>query len=493
MAEEMSIRTPIGLAPDAGDVAEALTHERPATDLSLARTRMALPSPAWSAEVVHRKLLVFGDVGGAVAAIALSLDRLPRGNEMLVALLGVPLLVLLFKMTGLYDHDELRLANSTLDEAPALLQLTGLGSLGIGIIGSVLQGHEVSWGEAALLWLTSFLAILGIRIVARSLSRRILPLERCLVIGDLPLASRVQEKIAAGRAHADIVACMPLGAADIADTGTLEAIRREVGDLRVHRVIVASRTVGADGVAELVRMAKDVGVSVSVLPRILEVVGAGGEFDEIEGMTMLAVPGLGLSRSSRLIKRAFDVIVTAAGLALISPLIALIALAIRLDSRGPIFFRQVRVGQDGEHFSIVKFRSMVPDADACRRELRTRHGAGDGLFKLQDDPRVTRVGAILRRTSLDELPQLFNVLRGEMSLVGPRPLVVDEDAQVEGLYRNRLRLTPGMTGPWQLLHARVPLEEMVEIDYRYVANWSLWLDVKILLLTVVHVLRAGNM
>lgn len=286
---------------------------------------------------------------------------------------------------------------------------------------------------------------------------------------------------------------MQVNPADIADSRTLRVIRGEVGRLRVHRIIVASRTAGAEGVAELVRMAKDVGAHVSVLPRILEVVGSGGEFDEIEGMTMLAVPPLGLSRSSRLIKRGFDLIVTVVGLALISPLMALIALAIRLESRGPIFFRQVRVGHDGQHFSIVKFRSMVPDADARRHDLRTQHGAESGLFKLQDDPRVTRVGRSLRRTSLDELPQLFNVLRGEMSLVGPRPLVVDEDAQVEGMYRNRLRLTPGITGPWQLLHARVPLEEMVEIDYRYVANWSLWRDIKILLLTVVHVLHAGNM
>ena len=114
------------------------------------------------------------------------------------------------------------------------------------------------------------------------------------------------------------------------------------------------------------------------------------------------------------------------------------------------------------------------------------------MFKVTDDPRVTRVGSLLRRTSLDELPQVFNVLRGEMSLVGPRPLVTDEDAQVLGLDRSRLHLTPGMTGPWQVLGARVPMQEMVGIDYLYVANWSLWLDLKLLLRTVRHVLRHGN-
>ena len=128
-------------------------------------------------------------------------------------------------------------------------------------------------------------------------------------------------------------------------------------------------------------------------------------------------------------------------------MIVAIALAIRIDSRGPVFFRQVRVGRDGRHFRIFKFRSMVVDAEKRKDELRELNEAGDGLFKITDDPRITRVGGFLRRTSLDELPQLFNVLRGEMSLVGPRPLVVDEDAQVLGLDRSRLHLTPGMTGP----------------------------------------------
>jgi len=135
---------------------------------------------------------------------------------------------------------------------------------------------------------------------------------------------------------------------------------------------------------------------------------------------------------------------------------------------------------------------MVADAELLKETLRSLNEAGDGLFKIVQDPRVTRVGRFLRRTSLDELPQLLNVLRGEMSLVGPRPLVTDEDARVLGLDRSRLHLTPGMTGPWQVLPARVPMQEMVGIDYLYVANWSLWADLKILLLTVRHVARRGN-
>jgi lipopolysaccharide/colanic/teichoic acid biosynthesis glycosyltransferase len=176
----------------------------------------------------------------------------------------------------------------------------------------------------------------------------------------------------------------------------------------------------------------------------------------------------------------------------VAPVLAALAIAIRLDSRGSIFFRQVRIGRDGEPFEIFKFRSMVTGADAQKDALRGFNEVGDGMFKISSDPRVTRVGRLLRGTSLDELPQLFNVLRGEMSLVGPRPLVVDEDALVLGLDRSRLHLTPGMTGPWQVLGARVPMQEMVGIDYLYVSSWSLWLDVKLLLRTVRHVLRRGN-
>ena len=142
---------------------------------------------------------------------------------------------------------------------------------------------------------------------------------------------------------------------------------------------------------------------------------------------------------------------------------------------------------------MYKFRSMVPDAETRKGDLLHLNEAS-GHFKLANDPRITRVGRAIRRTSLDELPQLLNVLRGEMSLVGPRPLIADEDDKIEGLLRGRLHLTPGMTGPWQVLgSSRIPMIEMVKIDYLYVANWSLWADVKLLLRTVPHMLSRGGM
>jgi len=233
---------------------------------------------------------------------------------------------------------------------------------------------------------------------------------------------------------------------------------------------------------------------VSLLPRVLDVVGSSIEVDHLDGITLLGVRHFGLSRSSVLLKRSFDVAGATIGLVLLAPLFALIAVAIRLDLRGPVFFRQTRVGRDGDRFRIRKFRSMVSAAEEQKAGLRGDNEAAAGLFKIADDPRLTGVGCVLRRRSLDELPQLIDVLRGEMSLVVPRPLVGDEDEQILGMDRRRLQLTPGMTGHWQILGAsRVPLAEMVKLDYLYVAGWSLWSDVKILLWTLPHVMARRGM
>ena len=205
------------------------------------------------------------------------------------------------------------------------------------------------------------------------------------------------------------------------------------------------------------------------------------------------------------IYRALDVLIAAISVILCLPLLLLICVAIRLEGGGPAIFRQRRLGRDKQPFTVHKFRTMTLAADPkVHRQYveqlitgaETTHVDGDGqdLYKLAADDRVTRIGCFLRKTSLDELPQIFNVLSGEMSLVGPRPLVVDEDALVEGIYRSRLHLTPGMTGPWQILGStRVPMGEMIGIDYLYVANWTLWQDIKILLRTVPHVLAGRGL
>jgi lipopolysaccharide/colanic/teichoic acid biosynthesis glycosyltransferase len=271
------------------------------------------------------------------------------------------------------------------------------------------------------------------------------------------------------------------------------ALRRLVGELRVHRVVIESSEAHPQATLDFVREAKGIGARVSLLPRVLEVVGSSIEVDDVHGLTLLGVRHFGLSRSSIAVKRSFDLFGAGLGLLVLSPVFLVIAVLVKLDSPGPVFYRQIRIGRDGRPFRMWKFRTMVDGADAMKAPLRERNEA-DGLFKIAGDPRITPVGGVLRHYSLDELPQLINAVRGEMSLVGPRPLVPDEDDLIKGLDRRRLQLTPGMTGRWQILgSARVPLAEMVKLDYLYVTGWSLWSDVKILLRTVPYMLARRGM
>jgi exopolysaccharide biosynthesis polyprenyl glycosylphosphotransferase len=255
----------------------------------------------------------------------------------------------------------------------------------------------------------------------------------------------------------------------------------------VERVIIAPSERTSDEQLDTIRLVKGLGVKVSVLPRLFEVVGSSMEFDDVDGITVLGLRRYGLPKTSWYLKRTFDLVGSTAGLVFAAPLLLTIAVAVKLSSPGPVLFRQPRVGRRGARFEMLKFRTMYEGADQMKAQL-IEHSAVDGMFKVVDDPRVTSVGRLLRRTSLDELPQLINVLRGEMSLVGPRPLIEEEDRLIAGWHHRRREGTPGMTGVWQVLgSARVPLDDMVKMDYLYRANWSLWLDMKILMRTFAHV------
>jgi exopolysaccharide biosynthesis polyprenyl glycosylphosphotransferase len=215
--------------------------------------------------------------------------------------------------------------------------------------------------------------------------------------------------------------------------------------------------------------------------------------ERVEFQYVAGRPYIGFAPVARVswLKRVFDLLVGALALLGLAPLMLAIAIAIKLDSPGPIFFRQERVGKDGTRFRMIKFRSMRVDADRLKATLRTSNEVTGPLFKMKNDPRVTRVGRLLRRSSLDELPQLFNVLIGEMSLVGPRPPVPSEVAEYEDWAMGRLRAMPGMTGLWQVSgRSDVPFHDMVRLDLHYIRNWSLWLDLEIIARTVPAVL--GN-
>ena len=442
----------------------------------------------------YRRLLGGADVVAAAIAlitcvpVAGSHDRLSAA-----AILGVPLIVVVSKLVGLYDRDELLLKKTTLDEAPALFQLATLSALLLWIGGDFLVTGELGRDQVLVFWLMLFALLVFARAAARSLGRYVTPTERVMLVGTRAGCDRARTKIdCASAVDAEVVAEIDFEGADEARRAEAE-LPRIARDTDAHRVVVAPPSTDHGEVLSLIRAAKAQSLKVSLLPRMLEVVGSSVKFDDLEGVSVLGVPRFGLSPSSRLVKRAMDVGGSSVVLLLVSPLLLLIAVAIKLDSRGPVLFRQRRIGRAGQPFEMLKFRTMVEDAEKRKAALVNRNEA-DGLFKIADDPRITTVGKLLRVTCLDELPQLLNVLSGEMSLVGPRPLVDEDDRRVEGWYRRRLDLTPGMTGRWQVLgSARLPLDEMVTLDYMYVANWSLWADVKILLRTLPYVIARRGM
>jgi lipopolysaccharide/colanic/teichoic acid biosynthesis glycosyltransferase len=227
---------------------------------------------------------------------------------------------------------------------------------------------------------------------------------------------------------------------------------------------------------------------------MFEVLGTNAQLHTIEGIPLVGLPVARLSSSSRLLKRFLDLFGSVVGLVLLAPLFAAVAICIKLTSRGPVFFRQVRMGQGERTFRVFKFRTMVENAESLKSGVAhlNMHLEDDPrMFKIAHDPRVTRVGAVLRRWRIDELPQLLNVLLGGMSLVGPRPLILDEDQFVEHWARRRLDLKPGMTGLWQVLGASdIPFDEMTKLDYLYVTNWSLREDLRLIMLTVPALARA---
>jgi exopolysaccharide biosynthesis polyprenyl glycosylphosphotransferase len=461
---------------------------RDALDLELlveSRSRAAVRQR----ERLFRRALVAADLLAALLVVGLVTRVFGSEGPRLTGLVLLPLIVMINSASGLYKRDELLLRKITLDEAPALFQAATVTTVVAFLLESAALHTPIGARPFALTWLGLSVIVISCRVIARAIARGMTAPERCLLVGDAEVAERLESKIASmANVKATFVGRIPLDAEPEsgAERGlvTLDDLPGVVLEQRVHRVIVAGDAGTHERVLDAIQSAKALGVRVSVLPRVFEVVGSSAAFDYLDGLTILGVQRFGLSPASRRVKRAFDVGGSLVCLILLAPFMAAIALAIKLDSPGPVLFRQTRVGRNGQTFQMLKYRSMYDGADARKAGLRSRNEA-QGLFKIADDPRITRVGRSLRSTALDELPQLFNVVAGQMSLVGPRPLVVDEDQHVRGWYRRRLSLTPGMTGDWQVFGAaRIPLHEMVTIDYLYVSNWSLWADIRIMLRTI---------
>lgn len=463
-----------------------------------------------------RRMLLAADITGLVAAMALAEWLVNRHNghgtldargEILAFVVSLPLWVVVAKLYGLYDHDEERTDHSTADDFASVFHLVTVCTFLFWAFAYVTKVAHPTPPKLLIFWAAAVVFVSFGRACARALARRSLAyLQNAVIVGAGDVGQLIAKKLLNhpeyGINLVGFVDAQPKQRREdldhlalLGDTDRLPAIIR-LFDL--ERVIIAFSNDSHEETLELLRELKDFDVQVDIVPRLFELVSPGVGIHTVEGLPLVGLPPVRLSRSSRLVKRSMDMALTVPALILLMPALAMIALLIKLDSRGPVFFRQVRMGAGEETFRVFKFRSMVADADAQKSKVahlnkHLQNGGDPRMFKIPNDPRITRVGRWLRKSSLDELPQLINVLLGQMSLVGPRPLILDEDRYVEDWARRRLDLKPGITGVWQVAgRDMVPFAEMTRLDYLYVTNWSLWYDVRLIARTLPVVLRPGS-
>jgi exopolysaccharide biosynthesis polyprenyl glycosylphosphotransferase len=459
-----------------------------------------------------RRLLLAADVVGLTTAFLLALaiapptaaaDRVDVWWEVVLFLVSLPFWVFLARVHSLYDRDEERSDHSTVDDIFGVFQAVTIGTWSFFAITYLTGLPHATVGRLVVFWLTAIVLVPLLRAVIRVVGRRHPAyVQNVIIVGSGEVARQLDSKI---RQHPEyrlnVVGFVDRdggsslnGAGPLDLIGTTDDLPQLVRAHSAHRVVIAFSSDSDEQTLDAIRELQDSNVQIDIVPRLFEVLGTNAQLHTIEGVPLVGLPTPRLSDSSRFLKRSLDLIGAIAGLIVLAPLFAITALCIKLDSRGPVFFRQVRMGAGEQTFRVFKFRTMVDHAETLKAEVAhlNMHVDDDPrMFKVPNDPRVTRVGSFLRRSRLDELPQLFNVIRGEMSLVGPRPLILDEDQYVVRWARRRLKLKPGMTGLWQVLGASdIPFDEMTKLDYLYVTNWSLREDLKLILLTLPALARA---
>jgi exopolysaccharide biosynthesis polyprenyl glycosylphosphotransferase len=459
--------------------------------------------------LVHRAL-VTADATGLLVALGLATILVPPGvtghlsriEEFGVFALALPLWVGVAKLYGLYGRDEMRADISTVDDFTGVFSATTVGVWIFFIATNQTGLITPSLTRTTTFWLLAILIIPAARVMARACCRRMDGYtQNTIVVGTGPVGRQVVRKILShpeyGLRVVGFVDSHPTSSSGKVGGLPILGTPRDVGEiaaaLDVERVIVSFVEDSFEETLSLVRELRDRDVQIDIVPRMFEAIGTNSAVHMIEGMPLVGLPPLRLSPSSLLLKRTLDVVGSAVGLFLLAPLFLAITIAIKVSSPGPVFFRQIRRGEADTTFRIYKFRTMCDDAEALKGQLvhLNMHEHGDArMFKIPDDPRVTRVGNVLRRWSIDELPQLINVLKGEMSLVGPRPLILEEDGYVVDWARKRLALRPGITGSWQAQgRSDIPFDEMTKLDYLYVTNWSLKEDIRLILLTIASLAR----
>jgi len=425
-------------------------------------------------------------------------DRYDDLQEFGFFLAMIPFWVVAAKLYGLYDRDEDRADNTTADDLIGVVHVLTIGTWLVFAVASISGLASPEAGKCLMFWGLGILFVTLSRAAARTFCRRQAAyLQNTLIVGagdvGQQLVVRLLQHPEYGLHVLGFVDAEPKEPrnelAHIPILGTIEDLPALVGSLKIERVIIAFSGDSHEEMLHLMRVLKDFDLRVDIVPRLFELVPPSANIHTLEGVPLIGMPRTQLARSSLLLKRALDLVISVGILVLLAPLLLAIAALIKLESRGPVLFRQVRMGLHEQQFVIFKFRTMVADAEERKQDVahlnkHVLNGGDPRMFKVPDDPRLTKVGRILRRYSLDELPQLLNVLRGEMSLVGPRPLILDEHHFVDDWGLRRLDLKPGMTGLWQVLgRDSIPFDEMVRLDYLYVTTWSLLSDIRLLFRT----------
>jgi exopolysaccharide biosynthesis polyprenyl glycosylphosphotransferase len=451
-----------------------------ATGASATRTRGDAGSrPRFWRDSLRRRMLASADV---VAAGVTSVYAMHTAGAVW-SLAFLPGWIVLAKLFGLYDRDQMMIRHLTFDELPRIAAWAAAGTAALGMLLYLVPTAPLTVGHALVIWVAVTSIAVVLRGGARWLWRQITPPERTCVVGDGELAMAARRKLELFKdMHLELVdehRGMPHG------NGDVTALVKDV-----DRVIVATEQMDVDWISGLVTACRAQEVKLSVVSPLRGRAGAVPRLSEVADLPVLEYDTRDVSRSTMLIKRVMDVVAATALLIITIPLIPLIALAIVLDSRGPVLFKQTRAGMGGRPFRMYKLRTMRRGADAMLKELVRLEDLQEPAFKFRRDPRVTRVGRLLRRCSIDELPQLLNVLRGDMSIVGPRPEQIDLVQRYRPEHRFRLAVKPGMTGPMQVFgRGALSFPERLAVELDYVENLSLSRDLRILFQTPAAIFR----
>ncbi|WP_457001483.1 sugar transferase [Geodermatophilus sp. SYSU D00814] len=490
--------------PRSAPTAEALTPAAvPAPAWATASDGLRRPAPRWLRAyhvAVVGSDLVAGAVAGSLAQVVRFGTEVVPSTWMVMGLFPV-LSVVVVALAG--GHRSAHLGTGT-EEYRAVIR-AGVGCLALVALASYALALELSRGLVVVAVPAALLLTAVGRHVLRRYVHRLRGHGRCLrtvlAVGRTNAVADLVRQLERDR-HCGMVvvsACVPeppvgttLAGTDVPVAGDLRAAARLARELDVDAVAVTSSSETA--AVYLRRLSWELegsGIELLVAPGLMEVAGPRMHVRPFIGLPLVHVEEPVFTGPKRLVKELIDRVAAGLALVVLLPVLLAVAVAVRLDSSGPVLFRQVRVGRQGRTFSMLKFRTMCVDAEQRRAELAARNQNGDGpLFKVADDPRVTRVGRVLRRYSLDELPQLCNVLTGRMSLVGPRPPLPDEVAVYDDSVARRLLVKPGLTGLWQVSgRSDLTWDEAVRLDLRYVENWSLALDLQILWKTFHAVVR----